>query len=166
MDEFTFRAAYAIFGAVLLALLFFIFSRKLDRKLFAVPVVVGFLFSAITAQFIGGGVASPLFGGVLTGYLVKNTTKWSTLFRAGAANAALTLAALFLPAHLTLYQTSLADLLAMISTAGYTITAEQFLYLLISNYLLYFVTIFTFLTGTGAILGNYLRRVLMPKQHL
>ncbi|MEM4188594.1 MAG: hypothetical protein QXN56_05510 [Candidatus Hadarchaeum sp.] len=162
MDELTFRAAYAIFGAALFVLLFFIFSRRLDRRTFLIPVAAGFIFSAVTAQLIGGGVASPLFGGILTGYLIKSITEWKTLFRAGATNATLTLAALFIPIHLFLYQTSLPDILAMISTAGYAVNAEQLLYLLIGNFLLYYVTIFIVLTGLGAILGSYLRRVLMP----
>lgn len=162
MDEMTFRVSYAVFGAVLFILLFLVFSRKLDRKIFVVPVVVGFIFSAITAQLLGGGVASPLFGGVLTGYLIKNSREWKTLFRAGAVNATLTLAALFVPIHLSLYQTELSEILTMISSAGYALTAEQLLYLLIGNFLLYYVTIFVVLTGLGAILGSYLRKLLLP----
>lgn len=155
-----------MFGAALFLLLFFVFSRKLDRKTFVVPVAVGTIFSVVTAQFIGGGIASPLFGGILTGYLIKNIGEWKTLFRAGAVNATLTLALLFLPIHLSLYQTSLPDILAMIATSGYAINAEQLLYLLIGNFLLYYVTIFVLLTGVGAILGSYLRRVLMPAKQL
>jgi hypothetical protein len=162
MDELTFRIAYAGFAVALFTVLFLVFSHRLDRKTFLTPVTVGFIFSAITAQFIGGGVASPLFGGILTGYLIKNITKWSTLFRAGALNATLTLAALFVPLHITLYNTGLSDLLAMIATAGYNLSAEQFLYLLMGNFLLYYVTIFVVITGLSTILGSYLRRILLP----
>ncbi|MGQ9787866.1 MAG: hypothetical protein ACUVQM_00915 [Candidatus Hadarchaeaceae archaeon] len=164
MDEITFRSAYAVFGMALFILLFVAFSRKLDRKTFVIPVAAGTVFSFVATQIIGGGVASPLFGGILTGYLIKNIGEWKTLFRAGAVNATLTLAALFVPIHISLYQTSLSDILTMTSTAGYTIDAEQLLYLLIGNFLLYYVTIFVLLTGVGAILGSYLRRVLITSK--
>jgi len=73
----------------------------------------------------------------------------------------LTLIALFVPLHVSLFKTSLSDILAIISATGETLNAEELLYALFINFL-YYVFIVLAMSCLGAILGGYLRKVLKP----
>ncbi|MFH1821593.1 MAG: hypothetical protein ABH852_04035 [Methanobacteriota archaeon] len=169
MDELTFRVIYAVFGAVFVGALLFLFSRKLDRKTYLAPVIVGFLFATVTSVIVGGGILSFLLGGILTGYLLKDVTHWSSLFRAGGLNATLVLAALFIPNTMVLignvtyglFTSRLSDMLAAIAEIGAPATAEDLLYFLIGNYISSALLVIAF-AAIGAILGGYMHKVIKP----
>ncbi len=185
MDELWFRVIYAVVGAAFIAALLFSLGRKLNRKTYLLPIVVGAaitallviiptLFSQITASVIP---LLYLLGGVLTGYLVKDAAVgWTGRFRAGGTGATLVLAVLFIPntyvmiagTTFGLFTSPLQDILNAINTAAAaagstTVAAEDLLYYLLGNYIFTGLFIIAFV-GLGAILGGYLRRILKPAE--
>ncbi len=166
-DEIAFRIIYAAIGLGLIGLLFFFFSRKLDRKTYLIPVIIGFLFGTVTDIIMGGGMISLslLLGGVLTGYFIKGVVSWPLLFRVGGLNGTLLLAVLtIVPTLVVIFTINLSDILELVTASGQTLTAEQLLYDLIQT-LIIRALIFILIVGVGAILGSYLRRILKTVKH-
>jgi len=171
MDELSFRVIYALVGALFIGALFFTFGRKLDRKTYLVPEIIGFLFATITAVLLGGSLVSFILGGVLTGYLLKDVAGWKSLFRAGGLNATLVLTALFIPNTMIIiggktygiFTSGLSEMLTAIAAVGPQVTAEDLLYFLIGNYIFSAFLVIAFVV-LGAILGGYVRRILKPAE--
>ena len=169
MDELTFRVSYTALGLVLPAVLLFLFSRRIDRKTYLSPVILGFFFAIGTSFLLGGGIIAFLFAGVLNGYLLNAKLRWFSLFRAGVLSGALLMVAFFVPGSIFsigggtfgLYTSHLSDILTALSAVGQNLNADQLLYYLIVN--LYITTfIMVGIVGLGAILGGYLRKLLKP----
>ena len=169
MDELTFRVAYAAVGIGLPAVLLFLLSRRMERKAYLFPAVVGFLFALGTSLVLGGGIIAFLFAGVLTGYLVNIKLRLVSLFQAGGISGTLIMFALFVPGSIYnigggtfgLLTSPLGDIMNALSAVGQTVTAEQLLYeLALYNALTTFLVVT--ITGMGAVLGSYLRKLLKP----
>ncbi len=179
MDELTFRVIYVVVGVVFIAALLFSLARKLNRKVYLLPIGVGaavlsvlvFLPGLVPALNQGALPLLYLLGGILTGYLVKDPLAgWTARFRAGSTAGTIVLAVLFVPnTYLViggetygLFTNKLSDILAAIATAGgQAVTAEDLLYFLLGNYIFTGLFVVAFV-GLGAILGGYLQRILKP----
>lgn len=156
MDDFQLALAYGAFMLAATCVLLLLLSWKLDRKRYIRPVVYGFIFGAGCSVLFGGGTISFLFGGILTGYLLsREVGNWLLQFRAGAMNAVLIDAIIFLEAVIVLLTRGAVEAL------GQPAGSEDLFWLYGSTAIVLSRDIFVI--GGGAVVGGLLRKFLSPK---
>jgi hypothetical protein len=156
MDDFQLALAYGAFMVAVTCVTLLLLSWRLDRKRYLRPVIYGFIFGAGCSVLFGANPVSPLFGGILTGYLLaREEGNWLLQFRAGAMNAVLIDLIIFLRAVLILLTRGSVEAL------GQAAGSEGLFWLYGSTIFVLFGDITVI--GGGAVVGGLLRKVFSPK---
>ncbi len=180
MDEFTFRLVYVAFGCVLLSLLIFLLSRKMDRRTYLRPVLYGFFFAFLGSFFLGGGIFAYLLGGILVGYFLGGGVHYWWRFRAGCLSGSILIAGLFVPGSFLaitaaingttnriihgILTSKLSDILTAASAAtGTNFTAESLLQNILTSFF-FSAFVIVGIVAAGAVLGGTLRKVMVPSE--